>query len=114
MPNFRTGDSKCIEMLQYVRLPGDNDYIDMQFKPLKDRNRVGVAFNLVSKEEHVATIERYHRVIKERCRCYCAMLPFKYLPRQMVVGFMKTVVFYINSFAWIDGVSSVLPPLSIV
>ena len=42
------------------------------------------------------------------------MLPCDYLPRQMVIGVIKTVVFYINAFVWTKGVSSILPPLNIV
>ena len=74
--------------------------VDKKFKSMKERNRVGVPFNLVSKDEHAPIIERYHRVIEERSRCYYVMLPFKSLPRQMVVELMKTVVFYVNAFVW--------------
>ena len=41
--------------------------VDPQFKALKDRNLIGVPFNVASKEEHVHSIERWHRTIKERC-----------------------------------------------
>ena len=67
--------------------------LDKQFKSIKDRSRVGVPINLVSRGEHALVIERFHRVIQERCRCYYAMVPFDYLPRQMVVHLMKIVIF---------------------
>ena len=73
--------------------------VDIQFKSLKDRNKIGVKFNVVSKGEHAPIIERFHRLIEEQCRCYYAMLLFEYLPRQMVVGLMTTVMFYVNAFA---------------
>ena len=72
--------------------------VDMQFKSLKDRNKVGVKFNVVSKSEHASIIEQYYRVIEEQHRCYYSMLPCNYLPRQIVIGMMKTLVFYINAF----------------
>ena len=88
--------------------------VDVQFKSLKDRNRHGVKFNVVSKDEHTPFIEQCHRVIEERSRCYHAMMPFEHLTRQMVVQLMKSVVFYVNAFVWDEGVSVMLPPLTIV
>ena len=88
--------------------------MDIQFKCVKDRNQLGVMINLVSRGEHVKLIERYHRLIEERCRCYYAMLPYDSLPRMMVVHLLITVVFYINAFVWQDGVSKILSPLAIV
>ena len=79
--------------------------VDPQFKASKDRNLIGVPFNIASKEEHVYSIERWHRTIKERCQCYYAIILFKYLLRIMVVHLMITVVFYVNAFVWKYGVS---------
>ena len=89
-------------------------FIDVQFKALKDRNGLGVAIGIVSRGEHVKQIERFHRVVEERCRCYYAMQPHDSLPRMMVVHLLITVVFYINAFAWYSGVSQILSPLAIV
>lgn len=72
--------------------------VDMQFKPLKDRNQVGVAVNIISKGEHIKQIERFHWVIEERARCYFAMLLCNALPKIMVAQLMITVAFYINTF----------------
>jgi len=88
--------------------------VDPQFKALKDRNLIGVPFNVASKEEYVHSIERWHRTIKERCQYYYTMILFKYLPRIIVVHLMITVMFYINAFVWKYGVSQVLPPLTII
>ena len=77
--------------------------VDIQFKSLKDLNQVGMKFNVASKEEHAPIIERYHRVIEERCHCCYSMLPFENLPRQMVVQLLNTVVFFINTFVWKRG-----------
>ena len=73
--------------------------VDTQFKALKDRNVVRGVFNVVFRGEYVSKVERFHEVIKERCRCYFVMLPFDNLPRMMVVYLMKTVMFCINAFA---------------
>ena len=88
--------------------------VDMKFKCLKDRIRIGAPENSFSKVGYVKQTERFHRLIKERARHYCDMLPFNALPRMMVVCLMMTVVFFINAFAWTDGVSKFLSPLVIV
>ena len=92
-------------------------HMDMQFKPVKDRNNMAVKVNICSREEHVPEIERYIRLIKERARCYYAMLrrvEIYTIPRGMIRQLMRTVVFYINAFVWRKGVSQVLPPITIV
>ena len=88
--------------------------VDIQFKVLKDRNKVGMPINTVSKGEHVTKMERFHRVVEERARCYYTMLPFDYLPRIMVIHLMITICFYVNAFVWLKGISQVLPPITIV
>ena len=42
------------------------------------------------------------------------MAPFDSLPRMMIMQLMVKVKFYVNSFAWLKGVSKALPPLTIV
>ena len=41
--------------------------VHMKLKALKDCNECRVVFNVVSKDEHVPNIERWYRVVKERC-----------------------------------------------
>lgn len=80
--------------------------VDIQFKGLKDRfKKFQANMNVVSKKEHVPEIKRFIRVIKERARAYFAMIPFIKVPKKMVLELIHTVVFYLNAFPWIDGVS---------
>lgn len=88
--------------------------VDIQFKSIKDRGKLTAIVNVVGKGEHVPAVERFIRVIKERCRCYYAMLPFNVLPRIMVIHLLTTVMFYINAFVWRKGVSQYLSPLTIL
>ena len=53
-------------------------------------------------------------MLKERARCCFAMLPFDVLPRMLANQLMITVMFYLNAFAWKDGVSDIQPPVTIV
>ena len=77
--------------------------MDIQFKEIRDRDRVGAMTNVVSRAEHVPEIERFVRVLKERARCYFAMLleaEIDTLPRTRIIHLMITVNFYINEFVW--------------
>ena len=65
-------------------------HVDIQFKAIRDRKLLGdVTTNVVSRGEHVPEIERLNRVLKERARCYFAMLPYKTMPRMMVIHKFK-------------------------
>ena len=88
--------------------------VEMKFKWIKDRIRIGVPSNVVSKVEHVKQIERFHRLIEERARGYYGINTFNALPRMMVVHLMMIFVFCINTFVWMDGASKFISPLSIV
>jgi hypothetical protein len=88
--------------------------VDIQFKAIKDRGIVSAIVNVVGKGEHVPAVERFIRVVKERSRCYYAMLPFNVLPKIVVIHLLITVMFYINAFVWRKGVSQYLSPLTIL
>eukprot|EP00536_Pseudo-nitzschia_multiseries_P010625 jgi/Psemu1/203784/e_gw1.332.17.1 len=82
---------------------------------LLDKQFDGLATgHFISRDEHVPEIERFIRVIKERCRASFAMLPFNKLPKRMIIALAQCTVFYINAFPWPDGVSQELSPLTIV
>ena len=105
------------KIFRLYRLRGFNVvtiHVDIQFKSIRDRKILTVHVNVVSRGEHVPEAERFIRVIKERARCYYAMLPYGRLPRMMVIHMLKTVVFYINAFVWRQGVSQFLPPVTII
>ena len=73
--------------------------VDIQFECLKPRMfQHNVSVNVVFRDEHVPEIKHFMWVIKERCRACIAMLPFERFPRRLIVGLLKTVVFYINVF----------------
>ena len=86
-------------------------FLKIQFKCVKDMNLLGMNVGMVSPGEYVKQIERSHRVIEERCRCYYDMMPYDSLPRMMVVHLMITVIFYVNAFVWKSGVSKILSHL---
>ena len=106
---------KCVNRMYEVRgFHVKYILVDIQFKAIKDRGQLTACVNVVAKGEHVPEIEHFNRVIKERTRCYYAMLPFKTLPRIMIIHLLVTVMFYINAFVWRKGVSQFLSPLTIL
>ena len=70
--------------------------------------------NAVSRDEHVPEVERLIRTIKERCRCFFALIPFKKIPHRMAIELVNTCIFYINAFPWISGPEKTLSPFTIV
>ena len=68
--------------------------IDIQFIGIQDLNNlVGVVMNMVSGDKHVEDMEYLIWVYKE-CICYYwAMIPFKKIPKVMVIHLVKTAAF---------------------
>ena len=62
--------------------------------------------NCCAADEHIPDVERYIRTIKDRARSTYRMLPFRHLPRLMIVHLIKNAVFWLNSFPHRDGISN--------
>ena len=54
--------------------------------------------HIVASNEHVSTIERSGRTIKERCRSTCHGLPYRQYPRLMTRSLLMHVVQWLNAF----------------
>jgi hypothetical protein len=48
--------------------------------------------------DHIPVIECFIRTVKDRSRSTYRMLPFKYIPRIVLIQLMKNVIFWLNSF----------------
>jgi hypothetical protein len=114
IPTMESEISKIIRMYSVRGFHVKYILVGIQFKAIKDRGVINAIVNVVAKGEHAPVIERYIRVVKERCRCYHAMLPFDDIPRIVVIHLLKTVMFYINAFVWKKGVSPFLSPMTIL
>ena len=62
--------------------------------------------NCAAANEHVPEVERFIRTIKDRVQSTYRMLPYKRIPRTMLIHFTKNSVFWLNAFPARDGVSS--------
>jgi hypothetical protein len=72
-----------------------------------------VAFNTTAAQEHVGEIERKIRVIKERARGTFNTLPYKKLPRMMIIELLHFCVMWMNSFPVKSGISEKMEPTGV-
>jgi len=70
--------------------------------------------NTMAAKEHVPEVERKIRLIKERGRGTLNTLPFKKMPRLMLIELIYHVVLWLNAFPANSGVSETLSPREIV
>ena len=88
----------------------DNALLDGEFVPLRtDLLTLGINPNFSTRNEHVPKIERQHRVIKERARACHNSLPFKVLPRLMLLEMVNNCALWLNMFPPKGGIGSVSP-----
>ena len=66
--------------------------------------------NCCTAGKHVPKIERYIRTLKDHTRSVYNVLPFKNLPRVMLIHLLKNCTLWLNTFPAADGVCSVHSP----
>ena len=80
---------------------------DPEFEPIRP---TFPQLNCCAADKHVPDIERYIRTVKDRVRSTYRMLPFKRVPRLILIHLVKNAVFWLNALPARDGVSSVHSP----
>jgi len=73
-----------------------------------------VALNTTAAREHIGEIDQKIRVIKERARGTFNTLPYKKLPRMMVIELLHFCVMWMNSFPVKSGISEKWSPQELV
>jgi hypothetical protein len=73
-----------------------------------------VASNTIANREHVGKIAQKIRVIKERARGTINTLPYKKLPRLMVIELLHFFVMWMNSFPVRSGIPDKWIPRELV
>jgi len=73
-----------------------------------------LAINTTAAREHIPEVERKIRLIKEQGRGILNTLPFKKMPRLMLIELIYHVVLWLNAFPAKSGVSETLSPRKIV
>jgi hypothetical protein len=87
--------------------------MDMEFEKLRPL-MPHVALNTTAAQEHVGEIEQKIRVIKERARGTFNTMPYKKLPRVMVIELLHFCVMWMNSFPVKSGISEKWSPQELV
>ena len=88
----------------------DGEFVPMRTALLK----MVVLLNTASDLEHVPEIERQHRVIKERAIACRHSLPFKMVPKIMIIEMIYNCVLWINVFPPKGGVSASIIPSTLL
>ena len=86
---------------------------DMAFECL-EHEFMPIRFDFTAHDSHVGEVERSIRTIKERVRADLHGLPFKRLPKIMIVELVRRAVKCLNQFPALDGVSTTVSPLTIM
>ncbi len=73
-----------------------------------------VALNTTVPHEHVGKVEQKMRVIKKRARGTFNILPYKKLPKLMVIELLHFCVMWMNSFPMKSGMSEKWSPQKLV
>ncbi|KAL7464347.1 hypothetical protein ACHAXS_004676 [Conticribra weissflogii] len=87
--------------------------VDGQFEPLKN-HLLNVVVNTTASSEHVGEVERCLRVIKERARAITSGLPYRRMPKRILIELINFVVFWLNAFPAKNGISNTVSPKEIV
>jgi hypothetical protein len=71
--------------------------------------------HIYGKDEHVGIIqERSNRTVKEKCRAMTHVLPYKKVPKLMIISLATVAVKWINTFPPTNGISKTMSPAMIV
>ena len=85
----------------------DSLFADYEFEILRPWHP---NLNTTAADEHVPDIERHIRTIKDSTRSTYRMLPFRYIPRIMLIHLVKNAVFWINAVPTNDGITRRFSP----
>ena len=85
-------------------------HADSEFEPLRN-DLLPILLHTVAKDDHVGDIENSAKVIKEDTRTIVHELPFKKLPKTLLVDLVKQAVRNVNLFPHKNGISPTLSPM---
>ena len=80
---------------------------DPEFEPIRSEFPM---LNCCGADEHIPDVERFIRTLKDRVRSGYITLPFKNVPRLLLIHLVKNSTLWLNAFPANDGVSSIYSP----
>lgn len=87
--------------------------MDPEFKSVWDKLPHTVV-NTTGANEHMGEIERKIRLIKERCRGTLNTLPYKILPKRILIELVYFHVLWLNAFPTKNGIFERFSPRELV
>ena len=103
----------CLNLYEARGLSVRDIHADNEFECIREDIRP-VELDVVPADSHVGEIERSNRTMKEHLRTTVHGLPYKRLPRRMIVALMSDAARCLNQFPWANGISDTLSPATIV
>ena len=92
-----------------------NAFMDGQFEPLRGNlAELGILLNTASNDEHVPEIKRQIHTVKERTRAIYCTLPFKKMPRRLIIEMVYATNYWLNMFPRQGGASKTLSPRALL
>ena len=100
---------KVTSIYRSKRLTINHLSVDREFECLREFcENLGINLNTISANEHVPSVERAIRVIKERFRGIWHTLPFKNIPTRIQIELVYFTVFWLDFSPYINGISTTL------
>lgn len=104
---------KVIQLYMHRGFQVCDIHADHEFECVRDD--IPIHFEIVAADSHVGEIERANRTTnKERARACTHGLPFRRLPKLLLVSMLDHVTLCLNMFPAPNGVSDTISPLSLV
>ena len=89
--------------------------MDGQFEPLcGNLANMGLQLNTMSNDEHVPEIEWQIRTLKERTRGIYCTLPFRKIPRRLIIEMLYAANYWLNMFLRKGGISQTMSPRTLL
>jgi hypothetical protein len=107
VPTVKDALRKVVELYRSRGLIVEVILADNEFEPLRPWFPM---LNTCAANEHVPDVERFVRTVKDRTRSMYRMLPYKYLPRLVLIHLVKNAVFWLNAFPGNDGITRKYSP----
>ena len=90
-------------------------FMDGQFQHMENQiTGLGITLNICSRKEHVSEIERNIRTVKERVRGVYNTLPFKKMPRRLIIELVKCCIFWLNAIHPSPSIAPNMSPRTIL
>ena len=102
------GITRVMDLYTHGRFQVGTVLMDNEFETLRSPMRI-LAINTTAAKEHMPEVERKIRLIKERGRGILNTLPFKRMPRLMLIELVYHVVLWLNAFPAQSGVLTHYP-----